>query len=148
MSEGARQAGIDVVWAANHWPEAVKYHALNHPQTIHACQDLQQANWGDVPSHDLLLAAPACQGHSPARGKEKAHHDALRATAWAVIGCAEVHLPKVIVVENVPKFRNWRLYDVWCEALRRLGYSLAPMIIDAADHGAPQNRLRLFIVAT
>lgn len=44
FSTGATMAGVQVVWAANHWPAAVQVHANNHPATQHACQDLQQAS--------------------------------------------------------------------------------------------------------
>jgi DNA (cytosine-5)-methyltransferase 1 len=148
FSTGARAAGATVVWAANHWPTAVKWHTENHPETEHACQDLQQADFRAAPRHDLLLASPACQGHSRARGAEKPHHDALRSTAWAVVTCAEVHRPAAVVVENVPEFALWTLYPAWCAAMNALGYALAPQVIDAADHGVPQHRRRLFIVAT
>ena len=148
FSTGAAQAGCRVVWAANHWPVAVQWHAANHPSTEHACQDLQQADFRDAPRHDLLLASPACQGHSNARGADKPHHDALRSTAWAVVTCAEVHRPYAAVIENVPEFTRWVLYPAWCAALHALGYALAPMVLDAADSGVPQNRLRAFIVAT
>ena len=141
-------AGARVLWAANHWPTAVEWHAANHAGTAHACQDLQQADFRDAPRHDLLLASPACQGHSPARGKERPHHDALRATAWAVVTCAEVHRAPVAVVENVPAFADWTLYPAWCAAMHALGYALSPMVLDAADASVPQHRRRLFIVAT
>lgn len=91
FTTGAALAGCRVLYAANHWPTAVEWHAANHPGTVHACQDLQQADFRTAPAHDLLLASPACQGHSPARGKDQPHHDAQRATAWAVVTCAEVH---------------------------------------------------------
>lgn len=148
FSTGARMAGCDVVWAANHWPLAVEWHAANHPDTEHACQDLQQADFTAVPNHDILLASPACQGHSPARGKDRPHHDAQRATAWAVVTCAEVHRPPVVVIENVPAFGRWTLYPAWCAAMHALGYAMAPMVLDVADHGVPQHRSRLFVVAT
>lgn len=148
FSTGAAMAGVDVVWAANHWPAAVAVHSSNHPKTAHVCQDLQQANWLDVPAHDLLLASPACQGHSRARGKEQPHHDALRSTAWAVVSAAECHRPAFVIVENVPEFAAWALYPAWCAAMRALGYALAPQVLDAADHGVPQHRRRLFMVAT
>lgn len=93
FSEGARMAECRVVWAANHWQAAVDTHAANHPDTAHACQDLHQADWTQVPAHDLLLASPACQGHTPARGKERPHHDACRSTAWAVVSALECHRP-------------------------------------------------------
>lgn len=147
FSTGATQAGAEVLLAANHWPQAIACHRANHPDTKHLCQDLQQADWRQVPGHELLLASPACQGHSRARGKERPHHDALRSTAWAVVSCAEAHWPQVILVENVVEFRAWRLYPAWQMALTMLGYSLAEHIIDAADLGVPQHRERLFIVA-
>lgn len=148
FSTGARMAGCAVVWAANHWPLAVKWHAANHPDTAHACQDLHQADWRAVPAHDILLASPACQGHSRARGTERAHHDAQRSTAWAVVSAAEYHRPGVVLVENVPEFARWTLYPAWRQAMAALGYQVAPHIIDAADHGVPQHRRRLFLICT
>ena len=148
FSTGAVMAGCNVVWAANHWPAAVAVHADNHPGTVHACQDLQQTDWTSVPAHDLLMASPACQGHSRAKGKERPLHDALRSTAWAVVSAAECHRPAAVLVENVPEFAQWTLYPAWCAALHALGYALAPMVIDAADHGVAQHRRRLFIVGT
>lgn len=148
FSTGATMAGVNVVWAANHWPAAVQVHANNHPHTVHLCQDLQQADWTQVPDHDLLMASPACQGHSRARGKERPHNDAQRATAWAVVSAAECKRPELVLIENVPEFAKWALYPAWCSAMGALGYALSPMILDAADHGVAQHRRRLFIVGT
>lgn len=146
FSEGAEQAGCNVVWAANHWRAAVDTHAANHPETDHACQDLQQADWTQVPAHDLLLASPACQGHSRARGADRPHHDATRATAWAVVSALECHMPAFGVIENVPEFTRWVLFPAWCQAVQALGYAISPHLVDAADHGVPQHRERVFIV--
>lgn len=149
FSTGAAAAGCDVVWAANHWPAAVEVHAANHPGTEHACQDLQQADWTRVPEHDLLLASPACQGHTPARGKERPHHDACRSTAWAVVSALECHRPPLALVENVPAFASrWVLFPAWCAALHALGYAVAPHIVDCADLGVPQHRERVFVALT
>lgn len=148
FSEGAEQAGCSVVWAANHWPAAVETHAANHPGAQHLCQDLHQADWTQVPEHDLLLASPACQGHTPARGKERPHHDATRSTAWAVVSALECHRPPLALVENVPAFTRWALYPAWCAALTALGYAIAPHVADCADLGVPQHRERVFIALT
>ena len=148
FTEGAEQAGCEVVWAGNHWRAAVDTHAANHPRTQHACQDLHQQDWTQVPAHDLLLASPACQGHTPARGKERPHHDACRSTAWAVVSAIECHRPPLALVENVPAFTRWTLYPAWCSALTALGYAIAPHVIDCADVGVPQNRERVFIALT
>lgn len=146
---GAQHAGVPVVWAANHWDLAVQTHSLNHPRTQHALQDLRQADWTTLPRYDLLLASPACQGHSTAsQPRRRAYHDALRATAMAVVDCADVTEPKAIIVENVPAFTRWRLFDWWCDGLVRLGYQLDLRMVTASHHGVAQRRRRLFILAT
>lgn len=150
FSEGAEMADCAVVWCANHSREAVDTHARNHPDAIHVVQDLHLANWELMPSFDGLLASPCCQGHTPARGKahNNPRHDASRSTAWCVVAAAEFHRPAFFLVENVPEFLDWTLYPAWKGAMEALGYSLAPHIVDAADHGVPQNRQRLFILGT
>lgn len=150
FSTGAAMAGCDVVWAANHWPEAIEWHSKNHPAAAHLCQDLHQADWSEVPAHDLLLASPCCQGHSRARGKNAGNpqHDASRSTAWAVVSAVEYHRPAVVIVENVPEFMQWQLYPAWESAMAALGYTGSPHVVDAADLGAPQNRMRLMLVMT
>lgn len=147
FSEGARRAGVEVIWAANHWQQALDFHRLNHPDTEHSCQDLQQANFAKVPDHDLLLASPACQGHSRARGKERQEHDDMRSTAWAVVSAADIKRPQTVVVENVPDFIKWEAYSAWKLALECFGYKVTQQVIDAADLGVPQNRERMFVVA-
>lgn len=148
FSEGAIAAGVEVVWTGNHNPVAVQYHALNHPDAMHVCQDLHQADWTLLPRHDAMLASPCCQGHTPARGKDRPYHDTQRSTAWAVVSCAEYHKQELVLVENVPEFTRWQLYPAWLQAMNALGYAIAPHIVDAADHGVPQNRERLFLVCT
>lgn len=149
-STGARMAGVEVLWAANHWPDAVEWHSANHPEATHVCQDLHQADWTKVPSHDLLLASPCCQGHSKARGKANGNpqHDASRSTAWAVVSALEFHRPEMAIVENVPEFLDWTLYPAWAAAMNALGYQLAPHIVNCADLGVPQERVRMFLICT
>jgi DNA (cytosine-5)-methyltransferase 1 len=153
LTEAARLAGVRVRWAANHSPLAVRFHAANHPETAHACQDLQQYDFRQVPRHGLLLAAPSCRGHTQCassvgegnRGRAP-YHDADRATAFAVLTCAEVHRPELVIVENVTQLRGWVFWRAWCAAWEDLGYHRHELVLDAADFGVPQNRRRLFVV--
>jgi len=146
FSEGARLAGMDVVACVNHWRTACDTHDANFPHMRATCQDAALMDPRDLPVFDVLLASPACQGHSPARGKDRPHHDATRATAWCVVNTVEVTKPRLFIVENVPAFLKWTLYRSWAEALRLLGYSLSQNILDAADFGVPQQRERVYIV--
>jgi len=44
FTAGALKAGCEVVWAANHSQQAVDWHARNHPEVEHVCQDLHKAD--------------------------------------------------------------------------------------------------------
>lgn len=146
---GAERAGLEVVWASNHWELAVRAHRLNHPATEHVCQDLCHADWTRLPRYDILLASPECRPHSSAsQPKRRKYHDAMRALAWSVVNCAEITQPKAIIVENVPQFRRWKLYCHWWSSLETLGYKLQELVLTASEHGVPQRRKRLFVVGT
>lgn len=154
-SEGMRQAGIDVRVCANHWPRAVETHQLNHPDTEHRLADLSETDFRTFPRTDILWASPSCVWHTPAGGRKRIPvADELartdpgaidRATAFAVIQAAEVHRYPVVLVENVPEFRSWTLYDWWLSGMAALGYTAQVQVLDAADFGVPQSRKRLFI---
>ncbi len=148
FTAGAVRAGLRVVWAGNHNPLAVKVHEQNHPDVVHSCQDLRQADFGALPAYEVLLASPACQGHSTAsQSRRRPKHDADRSTAWAVVDCVEATRPRHVVVENVRAFRRWALFAIWCDALRALGYAVDVHEVNAADAGVPQDRARLVVVA-
>lgn len=147
-STGATLAGCRVLAAVNHWPRAVESHALNHPSTVHHCEDAAVIDPTKLPAHDVLTASPSCTGHTRSRGKEQPHHDVARATAWCVVRVLEAQRPRLVVVENVPEMRSWVLYPAWRAALEALGYKLTESVIDAADCGTPQERRRLFVVGS
>ena len=153
FSEGAEQAGSHTVWAGNHWPVAVETHAANHPLAVHVCADMHATDFTAVPRVDMLLAGPACQGHSAAGNarageRAKVKHDADRATALAVINALEVIRPAWSVTENVPAWLRWPLFDLWLAMVHRLGYEAEVLRLPANHYGAPQARLRVFVVAT
>lgn len=152
FTEAARGAGAEVVCAINHWPRAVEAHRLNHPDVDARCEDLTRYDPRDLPAFDVLVASPACQGHSRARGVARGgtrdqRWDPSRATAWSVIDTAETCRPRGVVVENVGDFLRWELFDLWRASLARLGYDVRHAVLDSSAWGVPQERLRVFVWA-
>lgn len=152
FTEGAKRAGVHVTMAINHSPVAVRCHELNHPppETITLCEDLMRFNPRKLGQFDILVASPACQGHSDARGvargsKSDAKWDETRATAWCVSETAEIMRPDAIVVENVPKFLKWVCFDLWLETFHRFGYRTKVNIVNSADYECGQDRERVLI---
>lgn len=157
-SEGLHQAGYRIEAAANHWPTAVATHAANHPDTEHRVANLSEVDWRTFPTTDVLWASPSCVWHARSGGRKKPPAEAERlradagaidrATAFAVVAATEVHRYGAVIVENVPEFAAWTLYGWWLDGMRALGYSEQTVILDAANFGMPQRRIRYFAVFT
>lgn len=152
FTEGAKRAGVHVVTAINHSPVAVQWHEVNHPppHTITLREDLMRFNPRRLGKFDLLVASPACQGHSLGRGVKRgsesdAKWDETRATAWCVSETAEIARPDGIVVENVPRFLKWSCFDLWLETFHRFGYDTQVNLVNSAAYGVGQARERAII---
>ncbi len=155
MTLGAKLAGARVVHAENHWTWGVDVHRKNHPEAHHLLADVRARDWRDLPPFGLLVAGPACQGHSsngrPTRKRNpnvRELHDLLRTTADAVVECVRETEPAALVVENVPPFVFWDGFGRWWKGLERAGMELQLFKLWASHHEVPQRRQRLFIVGT
>lgn len=67
---------------------------------------------------------------------------------WAVIAALEAKSPENAIIENVAELKRWKLYSVWKNAIDRLEYSISETIINSANYGISQTRMRLFIILT
>ncbi|WP_142847063.1 DNA cytosine methyltransferase [Telmatospirillum sp. J64-1] len=153
--------------AINHDPEAVAMHAINHPGTVHYCQNIWQVNPAEVASGrpiGLAWFSPDCKHFSKAKGG-KPRSKNIRDLAWIVVAYAKLprHIrPRVICLENVEEFQSWgplledgapcperkgETFRQWVGELKRLGYRVEWRELRACDYGAPTIRKRLFLVA-
>lgn len=157
-SQGMKEAGFQIVHCANHWPTAVATHQLNHPETEHHTANLSEVDFRTFPTTDLLWASPSCVWHARSGGRKQPPADVERkrvdegsidrATAFAVVAATEVHRYKAVIVENVPEFQSWSLYRWWLDGMESLGYKVQTIVVNAADLGMPQRRVRYFAVFT
>lgn len=157
-SEGLAQAGYRIDACANHWDVAIDTHQRNHPEAEHFQANLSEVDFRTFPKTDLLWGSPSCVWHAKAGGRkvppadvERLRADAGaidRATAFAIIAAAEVHQYQAVIVENVPEFTAWSLFEWWLDGMRALGYIAQGAVLDAYDFGAPQSRKRWFGVFT
>jgi DNA (cytosine-5)-methyltransferase 1 len=156
--------GLTVKLALNHWQRAIETHALNHPDTDHACADIAHIRPEFTPRTNILWASPECTNHSNARGKKRATQDALfadglpdeaaersRATMWDVPRFAEYHQYDAIMTENVVEAGKWGPFPNWLGAMESLGYEhhqvyMNAMHSQAFGPGAPQSRDRMYVV--
>jgi DNA (cytosine-5)-methyltransferase 1 len=148
-SWGAMTAGINVVAAVDRWSLARDTYKSNFPKVRflqERCEAVKvSALKKKLGTVNLIIASPECTGHTCAKG-DALTSEASRRTAFQVIRFAKEFKPRWIVVENVVHMRSWKSYEKWMRQLRDLGYNLRDQVIDAADHGVPQARRRLFIM--
>ena len=163
-SWGATLAGCNVVAAVNHDATMLEAHSRAVPWAAHLCEDIERLSPLALPAHEVLWASPECTGHSRARGKDRQHHDASRATAFCPVRVADYHRPRAVIIENVIELRAWSMFEGWLTLWRNLGYredTAAPsadaqgfcasdhgITLNSADFGVPQARERVFFVFT
>lgn len=126
-------------------------------------QDVYEANFGDrpvgditevdpkeIPDFDILTAGFPCQPFSIS-GKKQGFNDTRGTLFFNVCQIIKEKQPKVVVLENVKHLINHdkkRTLKLILESLHELGYNYNYELLNLIDFGLPQNRERIFIVAT
>jgi len=100
----------------------------------------------DLPSVDVLLAGPPCQGFSTLGRQDPL--DVRNTLALAVPDWADRTGARIVVVENVPPFLRSSKWREMADAFEALGYGIQTFELEAADFGAPQLRRRSFTIAS
>jgi len=102
-----------------------------------------------IPAHDILCGGFPCQPFSQA-GHQLGFDDARGTLFFNILTIAKTQRPKVLFLENVKRLKGHdkgKTFKVICNALQEIGYKVYAKVIKAYDHGVPQNRERIFIVA-
>ncbi|HEY2086285.1 MAG TPA: DNA cytosine methyltransferase [Mycobacterium sp.] len=182
LSKGIERAGFDVITAANHNSYKVEVHEANHPTTEHWIADLvdpESADYHDardLPPGDLLAAGVSCVNHSQAN-TQKAYEQGLtlfnfndpdyeervtrserdRATANCVLHYAQVHHPRLILVECTTELQSWgplvpgkkkvgdgSTYRWWLKQFEHEGYDHKVLFLNSMFFGVGQSRDRWY----
>lgn len=111
----------------------------------------------DVPEHDVLFAGFPCQPFSKS-GKQLGMDETRGTLFWNILKVIVHHRPSLVVLENVRNLAGPKHKHEWMviiEQLRQLGYRVSDKPFIVSPHrlqreagGRPQNRERIYIVAT
>jgi DNA (cytosine-5)-methyltransferase 1 len=157
LTLGLRQAGFRVVGAVELDSLAANAYRTNHPQVRVWERDIVKVPVAEVrralglrPGElDLLAACPPCQGFSTVRtlnGRRKVQ-DARNELPAQVLRFVRGLRPKTVMLENVPGLAKRRGFRALVRELSERGYDVEWDILNAVDHGVPQRRRRLILVA-
>ena len=127
------------------------YNAIYEPKGELYFEDAKTINPNDLPDIDLICAGFPCQSFSVA-GKRLGFADDTRGTLFfEVARIAEAKRPAYLLLENVPGLLSHdggRTLDAIFSTLTELGYDLEWCVHNSANFGVPQQRRRLYIVAS
>lgn len=94
---------------------------------------------------DVIVGGPPCQPFSKS-GKRRGDDDprAKLTEAYGII--IATARPRYFVMENVPQIRDSKVFRRMKHIVRRAGYGLTEMVINASDYGTAQSRDRFLCV--
>lgn len=157
LSLGFEQAGYDLAAAVELDPIHAAVHEFNFPYATTICGDVskvsgksirERAGLGDREVHAVVGGAP-CQGFSliGKRALDDPRNKLISEFARIVIELQ----PRYFVLENVAGLTvgdHRKMLDEVIELFGGQGYTvLTPYrVLQAAEHGTPQNRRRLFLI--
>ncbi|MBY0232454.1 MAG: DNA cytosine methyltransferase, partial [Gemmataceae bacterium] len=97
---------------------------------------------------DIVFGGPPCQGFSVAGKMDP--DDPRSRLVWEFVRVVRDKSPRVFVMENVKALAvlaKWReVRDALLSEFARLGYAVEARVLDASDHGVPQQRERVFFI--
>lgn len=142
---GLVQAGFTPKWAIELDPDIAEVYRVNHGEHI-ICSSITDICPRTLPPVDLLWLSPPCQAHSIARSsKLPARQDAE--IGFACIPYIEAIAPRWVCLENVEGYKRSPSFQAIVNCLYSLGYWVNYQVVNAADHGVPQTRRRLILMA-
>lgn len=114
--------------------------------------DMTKVDWSKVPDFDLLTYSTPCQSvsnaglqHGITEGSGT-RSSILWSTRYAIIE----KKPKYLLMENVKALVSKKFigeFQKWCRELESYGYTNYSKVLNASQHGVPQNRERIFVVS-
>ena len=158
LSLGFHDAGFRVLLGSDFDPDAANTFRANFPDTAFIetpIEDLEAAEvlsaTGLKPGQlDVLLGGPPCQAFS-VYNHQRGFHDERAGLFREYLRLVEGLMPRVLVIENVvgiTSLGNGRAVREIHRGLERLGFDVEHKILEAEQFGVPQERRRIFFVAS
>jgi len=118
--------------------------------TVKNYGDATKINPRELPDFDMLCGGFPCQAFSVA-GKRRGFEDTRGTMFFEIARILEVKRPKIVFLENVKGLLNHeggKTFTTILQTLDELGYEVQWMVLNSKFFGVPQNRERVFIIAS
>ena len=147
MDLGFIQAGFDVVWANDIFPEAIETYRKNIGKHI-VFGDIRHIPSSEIPDNpDVVLGGFPCQGFSIANIKRNMK-DERNFLYKELLRVVKDKRPKIFIGENVKgllSMQGGKVIEMIKRDFEEIGYDVSYTLVNASDYGVPQNRERVII---
>jgi DNA (cytosine-5)-methyltransferase 1 len=165
---GLEKAGFETIFSSQWEPSTKTQHAssvyvANFGPGGHSNEDIQDVvdrvvsgKSNEIPKVDLVVGGFPCQDYSVAKSlnSSKGLEGKKGVLWWAIYKLVAYRKPKFVFLENVdrllksPSTQRGRDFAIMLRTLGDLGYTIEWRLMNAAEEGFPQRRIRVFIMAT
>lgn len=152
VSRGAIMAGLRIDWAFDFNKHACASYALNNPTTTlypiwaHEFCALTDRDF----KVDICHLSPPCQFFSDAHTVMGKDDDMNTASLFAISELVKKAKPRVVTLEQTSGLL--RRHEIYFNAVVLMfteqGFSIRWRILNCADYGVPQRRMRIFMIAS
>lgn len=141
---GAKLAGVKSLWAFDYSEAAVNTVKINHADVETFIADIRNINPLRLSPVDIVICGIPCQPFTliGRRLQEKDKRDISRDVARVIKRIR----PQFIIFENVREYQNSKGIEVLNSELS--DYKINWKVLNVADYGVPQQRKRLFGIAS
>lgn len=146
--KGFEDAGFQCVFTSEINTACQEVYENNFTDKVHG--DITQIAPSSIPDFEVLLAGFPCQPFSIS-GKKKGFEDTRGTLFFDICRIIDEKQPKIVVLENVKHLiyhDKKRTFSTILQTLSNLGYNVSYQILNAKNFGLPQNRERIFIIAS
>jgi DNA (cytosine-5)-methyltransferase 1 len=135
------------VWANDIDRDSTETYKKNIGKEI-VCESVVNVSPDSIPDFDILIGGFPCQGFSRAN-IHRVKKDERNSLYVHVVALLRARRPKFFLLENVKGIMSLNGGEDFREiqlALEESGYSIQYKVVNAADYGVPQSRIRVIIV--
>lgn len=153
-SRGAIQAGLHINWGFDFNLPACQSYKLNFPTAriynVWAHDFVNLLNQDHDCKVDICHLSPPCQFFSDAHTVVGTDDEMNTATLFSVSKLLEKARPRVVTLEQTAGLlrRHALFFNALVLMFTERGFSIRWRLLQCADYGLPQHRLRLFIIAS
>ena len=147
LDYGFIMAGHNILWANDLYEDAVETYRKNIGNHI-ICKDISLIDTNDIPNCDIVIGGFPCQGFSVANTKRHIK-DTRNSLYKQLLRVIQAKRPTFFLAENVKgilSLGKGEVIKAIISDFQSIGYKVKYKLLNAADYGVPQTRMRVIIV--